>query len=107
MANTNQVIQFDTNDEPVLIDIKIWSVYFLYLNSEIIYIGCTSNIKQRMSSHKQKRKFDSYSIHYYSSDKDRAESVEKILIRFSKMHTDLKLENKQTHNYYKKKIIKI
>lgn len=37
-------------------------IYFLLLNNKVVYIGQTKNLKQRISSHKGKKKFDSFRV---------------------------------------------
>lgn len=63
-------------------EVPVWSVYILMDSDSIIYIGCTNNIKRRIWQHKSNRDFDSYVIYYSSSDKFKAEMMERRTIGF-------------------------
>tara|TARA_R100001244_G_scaffold111328_1_gene82348 strand:+ start:515 stop:796 length:282 start_codon:yes stop_codon:yes gene_type:complete len=61
---------------------KPFKVYILIKNKKPVYIGCTNNIKNRISSHKQEKDFDEYLILKSYKTKKEALTAENSLIRF-------------------------
>lgn len=61
-----------------IIDLKTYSVYFLMRNGKVIYVGCSQNVKSRVSSHKSSKNFDSYVIFKSFNDKTRALNMERL-----------------------------
>jgi len=54
--------------ESEIIKHPIFRVYILMKGDEIIYVGCTSRLKDRINQHKTNKDFDSYII--YSKEYD-------------------------------------
>lgn len=63
-------------------------VYALIKNEKPIYVGCTSNIKNRVRSHKLTKDFDGYVIIEKYSNKKDALLVENGIIKFISMQND-------------------
>ncbi len=80
-----------------------FKVYILYNNNAPIYIGMTSNIGFRISSHKRTKIFTHYAILGCFGNKQDALFVERTLIKFISF-CDLGFENGKYSNYYPNKI---
>lgn len=73
-------------------------VYFLIFNSEIIYIGKSTNITSRIGSHAKSIVFDSYSVVQCSGEE--MDEMEKVLIH--KFKPKYNKNNVLTQNYCRK-----
>ena len=61
---------------------KKYIVYLLLKNGKPVYVGCTCNLNNRLSKHKQNKDFDShYKLKTYNTKKE-ALCAENSLIRF-------------------------
>lgn len=60
----------------------MYSVYILIKNKKPVYVGCSSNVKNRISKHKSTKDFDEYIILKEYTNKKEALSAENGLIRF-------------------------
>jgi len=70
-----------------------YSIYVLIKDSVVIYIGRTTNLYNRISSHKAVRDFDSYSEVYHCYDKEVASDFERTLTCIADAFGVFKLEN--------------
>lgn len=61
---------------------KPYKVYVLIKNDNPIYVGVTTNIKQRIENHKRTKYFDSYVIIKKYDDKKEALAAECGIIRY-------------------------
>jgi predicted GIY-YIG superfamily endonuclease len=61
---------------------KPYKVYVLIKNDNPIYVGVTTNIKQRIENHKRTKDFDSYVIIKKYDDKKEALAAECGIIRY-------------------------
>lgn len=67
---------------------KKYAVYILISDREPVYIGCTSNIKQRLISHKSEKNFNScFILKSYDTKRD-ALIAENSLVRFVSVFGD-------------------
>lgn len=57
-------------------------VYLLIKDKKPVYVGCSSNVKNRISKHKKTKVFDEYYILKEYETKESALIAENILIRF-------------------------
>ena len=65
-----------------------FSVYVLVKNKKPIYVGCSNNIKNRLSKHKLDKDFDEYIIVKTYSTKKEALIAENSIIRFISLFGD-------------------
>jgi hypothetical protein len=63
-------------------------VYALFYNEMPVYVGCTTDIENRIRAHKTGKKFDSYRIIYQNSNKGKALQFERACIVFLKVISD-------------------
>lgn len=70
----------------------VTGVYFLLCNSEIIYIGQTSNLFKRLAYHLSNKDFDCYA--FFPCPKDELNFMEAKLIREFSANISSKLQNK-------------
>lgn len=66
----------------IMAENKIYKLYSLIKNDKPIYVGVTSNIKQRIIAHTKNKDFDSYLIIKSYSDKKEANIAECGIIRY-------------------------
>ena len=75
--------------------LKIFKLYTLIKNDNPIYVGVTSNLKQRLISHKSDKDFDSYIIVKSYTDKKEALAAECGIIRYlSLFRSDFNINGK-------------
>jgi hypothetical protein len=65
-----------------------FSVYVLVKNKKPIYVGCTNNIKIRLSKHRLNKDFDEYIIIKKYATKKEALIAENSIIRFISLFGD-------------------
>ncbi len=65
-----------------------FSVYVLVKNKKPIYVGCTNNIKNRLSKHKLQKDFDEYIIVKKYTTKKECLIAENSIIRFISLFGD-------------------
>tara|TARA_R110002020_G_scaffold115776_2_gene265907 strand:- start:39 stop:374 length:336 start_codon:yes stop_codon:yes gene_type:complete len=65
---------------------SVYYVYVLLKNKKPTYIGLTTCVKHRISTHKKTKDFDSYFILERTNDKKIAMAVELNLIRYNKAY---------------------
>lgn len=75
---------------------KIYYVYFLFDKDELVYIGKTINIHQRVYQHKSTKTFDSYS--FIESNFDDYEFLERIYINIHKPKYNIDLITEKIKN---------
>ena len=80
-----------------------WVVYALIKKSELIYVGCTSNLKLRLLNHGLCKNFDDYIIIQSFDNKKDALIAENAIIRFFSIFQSEKIENSlyQSVTHYK------
>lgn len=71
-----------------------YDVYFLLKNDNVIYIGCSSNVENRIKQHKKIRDFDSYFIYMWFTNKEQALICERMCIKLLSNFSHNPLENK-------------
>jgi hypothetical protein len=71
------------------------SIYFLFLNKKIVYIGTTTDVKRRVTQHKSNKKFDSYYVFKENLTLDEAFFLEKNLVHFVTLFSDGSWYNKE------------
>ena len=59
-----------------------FSVYLLIKDKKPVYVGCSCNVKNRISHHKKTKEFDKYYTLKKFETKEQALIAENILIRF-------------------------
>lgn len=59
-----------------------YKVYALIRNKECVYVGFSSNVKNRVSSHRSKKKFDDYIIISTHQSREDALLAERSIIKF-------------------------
>ncbi len=90
-----------------IIEVIEWCVYLLIHNHKVVYIGCSRDLEKRLKQHTYAgRIFDSYVNFHQSYNKGDCEFVERILIRYSNLYTELELTNKYVFSSWGAKIIK-
>jgi hypothetical protein len=83
-----------------------FSVYVLILENNPVYVGCSNNVKNRISHHKTNKKFDRYIIiKEYQSKKD-ALIAENALIRYLSIFVDTNIVNSLDINLLHKRLYK-
>lgn len=60
----------------------IYSVYALVKDDICVYVGCTSNLKNRLKNHKQSKDFNKHIVIEYFDNKNEALLAEKSIIKF-------------------------
>lgn len=75
-----------------------FSVYLLIKDNKPIYVGCSSNVKNRISNHKRTKKFDDYYVLKKFETKEQALIAENILIRYISVFEDDKWLNSKDIN---------
>ena len=73
-----------------------YSVYVLFYEDKPIYVGCTSDIENRLRQHRSTKIFNEYQIIYSDMDKSKAYKFESICILFLNSINDCKTFNKRT-----------
>lgn len=59
-----------------------WKVYALCRNKNCIYVGCTSNLKNRLKQHKSNKNFESYIVLSKHNNRKDALLAERSIIKF-------------------------
>lgn len=86
----------NNEEETIITDNRIFYVYVLFKDNTPIYVGKTTNIKQRIASHiSTGRKFDSYQVAFDCVGYSTCNIVEKTLISYLKFLYPA-LENKNS-----------
>lgn len=75
-----------------------YSVYVLIKKGNPIYLGCTKDVKRRITQHRKNKEFDTYRvIKSYNNSKD-AFQCENAILRFSTMFYPNNLKNAKDKN---------
>lgn len=86
------------NIKKIVVKAITYDIYLLIYLDEVIYVGVTSNIKNRINCHKSVRKFDSYMVFASETDKHTASRIERLCIRLLANFSENRLQNKHAAN---------
>lgn len=72
---------------------NVFSVYVLIKKGNPIYIGCTQDVKRRISQHKKNHSFDKYVVIKNYQNKRDAFNAENSILRFCSLFLEIDLKN--------------
>ena len=72
-----------------------YSVYVLIKEGSPIYVGCTMDIKRRVSQHRVVKSFDTYKIVKSYDNKQDADNAENAILRYEALFGLSDLKNKK------------
>lgn len=75
-----------------------YSVYVLLKNKQPIYVGCTQDVKRRISQHKRTKDFDCHRVVKTYDTANEAFSAENAILRYSTMFFENNLKNAKDVN---------
>lgn len=78
---------------------KIYSVYVLIKNYLPVYVGCSCNLKNRLSSHKKNKDYDHYYVLEKFKVKKEALAAERNIIHFYSLFRNVEWSNKEKVSY--------